>query len=109
MTDRIVHLTANPNFAVAGVLLFGCGHWLVNRQVRKMLVLNFLVICGTLACVVPGLIVLGLSMYEAHVTASRLATGQSLHKNGYATWFCYRFACLLDSRAVYERTPTPVA
>ena len=72
------------------------------------MVMNLVVMGGTLACVVPGLIVLALSVYEAHTCASRLATGQTLAKNGYTTWFCYRFACFLDSRAVYEGDPTPL-
>ena len=109
MSDRIVHLTANPIAAAVGALLFGAGHWFVNRQFRKMLVMNVLVLAGTLACVVPGVILALLSVYEAYTAAARLATGQTLHVNGYTTWFCYRFACLVDGGAVYENEPTPVA
>ena len=74
-----------------------------------MVVMNVMVIAGTVACVLPGVVIAGFSAYEAYVTASRLATGQSIGKNGYSTWFCYRFACFIDGQATYESEPTPIA
>jgi len=108
MSERVVNLRANPLLAALGALLFGLSHWLVNRQPRKMLVFLVLTLLGTLACVLPGFVVLVLSVLEAYRSASRLTTGQTLDPRGYTVWFAYRLATLIDKAAVYEANPTPI-
>jgi hypothetical protein len=108
MSNRIVNLQAHPVLALVGASLFGCSHWLINRQFRKMVVLNVLISFGLLSCVLPGVLLLALSCFEAYKSASKLMTGQTLHPNGYTLWLCYRVASVVDRRAVYEGSPTPL-
>jgi uncharacterized membrane protein YedE/YeeE len=108
MSKRVVNLTANPLLAALGALFLGMGHWLVNHQPSKMFVFGVLTLLGTVACVLPGVIVLGLSVLEAYRSAARLTTGQTLHPRGYTVWFAYRLATLIDKAAVYEPSPTPI-
>ena len=108
MSARIVHLTANPALAALGALLFGVGHWSVNRQPSKAVVFLVLTLLGTACCVLPGLLVTLLSVLEAYRSAARLATGQTLHPKGYCVSLAYRLARLVDNEVVYEGDPTPI-
>src|SRR3954468_23869874 len=91
---------ANPiAAALLTAFLLMSGHMIVNGQQRKWLFNILANFVGTLLCCLPGVVVLVLSVMDAHPTALRLQAGETIGENEYTNPTLYKIVKMLDSTA----------
>lgn len=94
---------ANPTVAlVLTLLVFMCGHVVVNGQQRKWLFNLLAYFIGYILCVLPGMVVFVLSIMDAYATAQRLQAGEEIGENEYSNETLFKIISKIDSTATFR-------
>ena len=91
---------ANP--AIAAILtwfVFGSGHVLINGQTKKWIMTIVVQIIGTFLCCLPGVILGFMSIYDAYLTAGRLAAGEEIPEGEYSLPILYKVCSVIYKEA----------
>ena len=91
---------ANPIVAaLLTFLLFESGHLFINGQQKKWIMTLVMTILCSFCCCIPGAIVGWISVYDAYVTAGRLAAGEELTENEYSVPILYKICSVIHKDA----------
>lgn len=102
--NKISNPDANP---IAAALLswfvFGIGHIVINKQTNKWVWTIVATFIGTLACILPGVVIAILSIIDSYQTAERLKNGESIPENEYSMPLLYSICKILDKKATCSK------
>jgi hypothetical protein len=92
---------ANP--VIAAVLtwfVFGTGHWLINGQQKKWIMILVASLIGSILCCVPGVVIGILSILDAYKTAMKLKAGKEIDENEYTVPLLFKIVKIIHKDAV---------
>jgi hypothetical protein len=93
---------ANPIVAVLLTwFVFGTGHWLINGQQKKWIMVLIATIIGSFLCVLPGLIIGICSIIDSYKTAEKLKAGKEIDENEYSFKPLFSIVKILHKEAVF--------
>ena len=91
---------ANPIVAALLTgLLFGTGHWLINGQQKKWIMILVATIVGMPLCCL-GVVVAILSILDAYKTAQKLQSGKEIDENEYSVPLLFKIVKIIHKEAV---------
>jgi hypothetical protein len=100
MPNTIQKPDANPILAaILTWFVLGTGHWLINGQQRKWLMILVTSLIGSILCCVPGIVVGVLSIIDAYKTAERLKNGETIGENEYTMPLLHKLVSYIDKTA----------
>lgn len=91
---------ANPIVsALLTWFVLGIGHVVINGQTNKWLMTLIATIIGSIACVLPGIVIAILSVVDSYQTAERLKNGETIGENEYSQPLLYKICKIIDKKA----------
>lgn len=90
---------ANPMVAALLCLILNLGHLVVNKQQKKWLMILICIVVLNFTCC-GGIIMLVLSIMDAHKTAQKLKAGKEIDENEYSVPLCFKIAKIIHKDAV---------
>src|SRR5438552_4195620 len=92
---------ANPVVAALLTwLLFGTGHWLINGQQKKWIMILVATLIGSILCCIPGIIIGISSIIDAYKTAVKLKSGKEIDENEYSFPLLFKIVKIIHKDAV---------
>jgi hypothetical protein len=92
---------ANPVVAALLTwLVFGLGHWLINGQQRKWIMILVATLVGMVLCCLPGIVISILSIIDSYQTAVKLKAGKEIDENEYSNALLFKIVKLIHKDAV---------
>ncbi|HVT82445.1 MAG TPA: hypothetical protein VHM90_17520 [Phycisphaerae bacterium] len=92
---------ANPVVAALLTwLLLGTGHWLINGQQKKWIMILVATLIGSILCCLPGTVIAILSIIDAYKTAQKLKAGKEIDENEYTVPLLFKIVSKLHKEAV---------
>ena len=92
---------ANPILAaVLAWFLFATGHWLINGQQRKWIMILVAQLIGSILCC-PGVILGVLSTIDAYKTAEKLKAGKEVDENEYSLELLFKIMKFIHKDAIF--------
>jgi len=92
---------ANPVVAALLTwLLLGTGHWLINGQQKKWIMILVASLIGSVLCCLPGTVIAILSIIDAYKTAVKLKAGKEIDENEYTVPLLFKIVKILHKEAV---------
>jgi hypothetical protein len=92
---------ANPVVAALLTwLVLGTGHWLINGQQKKWIMILVASLIGSVLCCLPGLVIGILSIIDAYKTALKLKSGKEIDENEYSVPLLFKIVKILHKDAV---------
>lgn len=104
MANTITKPDANP--LVAALLtwfVIGIGHMVINGQQRKWIYTLIASIIGSILCVLPGVVIAFLSVYESYLTAQHLQNGETIGENEYFQPLLFKVVSIIDKEATCKQ------
>jgi hypothetical protein len=98
---KITKPDANPVVALLLSLVFQLGHFLINGQQKKWVMILVCWLLGHLACCIGGPIVAVFGLIEAYKTAVKLKAGKEIDENEYSFELMYKIAKYIHKEAIY--------
>jgi hypothetical protein len=93
---------ANPILAlVLTWFVLGTGHWLINGQQRKWIMILVGTLIGSVLCCVPGMVIGILSIIDAYKTAEKLKAGREIDENEYSMELLYKIMKYIHKDATF--------
>jgi hypothetical protein len=93
---------ANPILAVLLTwFVFGTGHWLINGQQKKWIMVLVASIIGSILCCLPGIVIGVFSIIDAYQTAEKLKAGKEIDENEYSFKLLYTICKIIHKDAVF--------
>jgi len=93
---------ANPVLAlILTWFVFGTGHWLINGQQKKWIMVLVASIIGSILCCLPGIIIGVCSIIDAYQTAVKLKSGKEIDENEYSFKPLYSIVKIIHKDAVF--------
>jgi hypothetical protein len=93
---------ANPILAlVLTWFVLGTGHWLINGQQKKWIMILVGSLIGSIACCVPGMVIGILSIIDAYKTAEKLKAGKEIDENEYSMELLYKIMKYIHKDATF--------
>jgi hypothetical protein len=80
--------------------VFGTGHWLINGQQRKWIMILVTSLIGSILCCLPGIVIGVLSILDAYKTAQKLQSGKEIDENEYSVALLYKIVKFIHKDAV---------
>src|SRR4029079_11236630 len=102
MSNTIQKPDANP--IVAALLtwfVLGTGHWLINGQQRKWIMILVSSLIGSILCCLPGIVIGVLSIIDAYKTAEKLKSGKEIDENEYSVELLYKIVKFIHKDAIF--------
>ena len=91
---------ANPVVALLLTwFVFGLGHMIINGQQTKWIKILICTIIGTIACLLPGMIVSICSIIDAYQTAERLQKGEEIGEMEFTFVPLFKIVSIIDKSA----------
>jgi hypothetical protein len=91
---------ANPIVALLLTwFVLGLGHLIINGQQRKWIFTLVAGFVGSIACLLPGIVVGVCSIIDAYQTAERLQKGEEIGENEYTFPLLYKIISIVDKTA----------
>ena len=93
---------ANP--VIAALLtwfVLGIGHWLINGQQKKWIMILVASLIGTILCCLPGIVIGVCSIIDAYQTAVKLKAGKEIDENEYSFKLLYSIVKIIHKDAVF--------
>lgn len=93
----------NANPILAAILtwfVLGTGHWLINGQQKKWIMILVASLIGTVLCCLPGIVIGILSIIDAYKTATKLKAGKEIDENEYSVAILFKIVKILHKDAV---------
>ena len=91
---------ANPMVAALLCLILNLGHFIVNKQQKKWIMILVAQIIGNFICCIPGLLIFILSIIDAHKTAQKLKAGKEIDENEYSNALLFKIVKIIHKDAV---------
>lgn len=94
---------ANP--IIAALLtwfVLGTGHWLINGQQRKWIMILVGSLVGSILCCLPGMVIGILSIIDAYKTAEKLKAGREIDENEYSMELLYKIMKYIHKDATFS-------
>ena len=93
---------ANPIIALLLTwFVFGTGHWLINGQQKKWIMILVASIIGSILCCLPGMVIGILSIIDAYKTAQKLQSGKEIDENEYSVELLYKIVKIIHKEAIF--------
>jgi TM2 domain-containing membrane protein YozV len=93
---------ANP---VVSLLLtwfvFGLGHFVINGQKRKWIMILVAWLIGSILCCLPGTVIAILSITDSYKTAQKLQAGKEIDENEYSVELLYKIVKIIHKDAIF--------
>jgi hypothetical protein len=90
---------ANPILAALLCLIFALGHFVVNGQQKKWLMILITQFVLSLTCC-GGILILILSIMDAHATATKLRAGKEISEHEYSNALLFKIVRIIHEDAV---------
>lgn len=92
---------ANPVVALLLTLfVFGLGHFIVNGQQKKWVMILVATIVGNILCCLPGLVIGILGAIDAYKTAGKLKAGKEIDEHEYSVPLLFKIMKMIHKDAV---------
>jgi hypothetical protein len=92
---------ANPVVAALLTwLVLGTGHWLINGQQKKWIMILVATLIGSILCCLPGTVIAILSIIDAYKTAVKLKSGKEIDENEYSMPLLFKIVKIIHKDAV---------
>jgi hypothetical protein len=98
---KISKSDANPLVAALLCLILNLGHWIINGQQKKWLMILIATFVGMLLCCIPGWIVAIAGIIDAYKTAEKLKAGKEIDENEYSVKLLYSIVKIIHKDAVF--------